>query len=37
VPDVVKRHVGPLAVWFAAVFPSIRQKYVTPVGNPETM
>jgi hypothetical protein len=25
VPDVVKRHTGPVAVWFAIVLPTIRQ------------
>jgi hypothetical protein len=36
VPDVVNCHVGPVAVCSAIVLPTIFQKYVTPVCNPET-
>lgn len=30
VPDVVKVHSGPLAVLFAIVLPTMRQKYCVP-------
>ena len=29
-PDVVKLHVGPLALTLAMVLPTMRQKYVVP-------
>ena len=36
-PDVVNVHVGPLALRFAIVLPTMRQKYVVPgfsvIGN----